>query len=142
MNIENMKKVRQAIIDSPAFDMRDYFRIEGRSVIAKDSVDDAIMSRISNPCGTSACIAGEAALLAKQEYENEFDTVFENIEGVHGVAQEYLDLTGDQSFWLFFGTFNYGDLDTVTKKQAIEAIDFMIDNGNNVDYDDEGLVIN
>lgn len=146
MNIENLKKVRQAVIDSPAFDMTSFFSIERENgkITYESTVSSAVMHRTVNPCGTTACIAGECAILIQKEYEDtgEGRDLSEQPDFyTDDIAREYLGLTVKQADWLFYGGFSKNSLCEITKEQAVEAIEYMIEHGSTITYD-EDLVIN
>ena len=82
MNIENMKKLRDSLEDSPvAFNMSTFFRHNdqtwGLQFGDRPSMtkEDALDIVDNHPCGTAACLAGHAAILAWQEGEEETNLI-------------------------------------------------------------------
>lgn len=106
MNIENMKKVRDAVAAADektgtGFDMAHYFS----STFAKPG-----------DCGTTACIAGHAAILAG------------DIRSLSpSVACEYLGLTRAESNHIFFGKWAPKDYTEISQEEAVEYLDACID---------------
>jgi hypothetical protein len=97
MNLENMKKVRDAIAASDHFDM-------------------------SNWCGTSCCIAGHATILATGK-----DTEFMSSSQVSSIAQEFLDLSSKEASTLFIhGWGSFRSLDQVSKAEVLPKLDGLI----------------
>ena len=124
-----MLKVKQRVKDSPNFDMEEYFKFEGYRdedgcylFGREEYISKAVESRQSNPCGTAACIAGEAVLLA---YEEGVNYLLE--KGVYPVAKDYLGLSCSEAEWLFMGEFSPRPLHAITKEEAIRAIDSLIE---------------
>ena len=132
MNIERLLRVKQRVKDSPNFDMRCYFYGD----IAKGNsgyyIKSAYKARQSNPCGTSACIAGEAVLLA---YEDSLSNLIN--DDAYLTAKAYLDLTETETEWLFMGEWQDGSLVYVTKEDACKAIDWLVGGGSIEDPEDE-----
>jgi hypothetical protein len=68
-----------------------------------------------NYCGTTACIAGHAAIISGQDHGRIKDT-----------AQIWLDLTDDEVTWLFEGYFADLPLGDITVEHAMDALDYLM----------------
>lgn len=64
-----------------------------------------------NHCGTSACIAGHAAIISGVQHGRICD-----------IAQEWLEMTDDEVTWLFEGYFTSVPLGDVTVEHAMDAL--------------------
>lgn len=132
MNIENMLKVKEAVINSPNFDMSQYFYTEyekGVRTVSRDGLkgNEVISIRETNPCGTAACIAGEATILYIKEFKESKDELFGSYSFFE-CASKFMGLSNDQANWLFLGRwFRHGELDDITKREAACAIQYLID---------------
>lgn len=101
MNIERLNAVKEAIMKTPDFSMKDYF----------------------HECGTPACIAGHAA-------EMYSDNILSKRWLTHCVAEDVLNLTPIEGSWLFLGKFSKkGDLHNITQLEAARAIEYLVDGG-------------
>jgi len=127
INIKNARRLIKCLEDENnpvGFGMDRWFDHNG------DDVDDASdVCRIAkdHPCGTAACLAGHAALLAWQSGDVEIK-VFSNIRDT---AEKWLGLGYWEARNLFHG--HWGghqlmvSLDSLTKEEAIAELNRMID---------------
>lgn len=108
MNKANMESVAHIVENSKRFDMRDYF------IVSHDRFGGTIEKFIDNDgnfCGTACCIAGEAALASGKKKG-----------GAHSVARDYMELTEDQAWWLFYGGWSEKGTGETDNKRAARAI--------------------
>ena len=124
MNIENLKKVRQAIAN------------ENRDVLDHEINNGEINSIMDTMefCGTPSCIAGHASFLKFKEDCLNYDP--KDWEGYNDFdfakGQEYLDLN-DLSSDLFAPTFTFAHWSTkkgsdsfITKQHVLNTLDLLI----------------
>ena len=105
MNVERLRKLRDVIAESKTYDQSDYF----------------------HGCGTPACLAGHAAVLAHgtKRYLSKCGRVMATL--AHYDAKAWLDLTSDQSMAMFSAT-PMDDLLT-EKDDALAMLDRAIETG-------------
>jgi hypothetical protein len=85
-------------------------------------------------CGTAGCIAGWAALLSG-----------ETRGSVSDIAMEQLDISMQESEWLFYGGFNERNghsLKEINRYQAIEAIEWLMSGYPVKDDDGNDIILN
>ena len=98
MNIENMRKLRDVIAESKTYDQRRFF----------------------HPCGTPACLAGHACMLAGEKAQWSVDrTVI--------IAEDWLGLSVTEAADAFYAG-PMGD-DAPTKEDALAMLDRAIETG-------------
>lgn len=120
MNIENAQKLctRLRSVDNPvAFYMGAYFK-HGDAI---DFSSDEILEIVEkHPCGTAACLAGQAAILAWQEDDYPSNSIFET-------AREFLGLDSDEATDLFHGFWTDTIMPYISKEEAIEELTRLIE---------------
>ena len=127
MNVENMKKlITRLEEDDPkvGFNMSNWFNHNGQEILG---IRDAYYVAETHACGTVACIAGHAALLATEE-----DTRFMvSNEHVEKVARDWLELEEEEAFHLFqgHGWIKTCVLEDVTKTKAIDHLKELVEQG-------------
>ena len=95
---------------------------------------DEVLSIVENhSCGTAACLAGHAAILAWQEGQ------CLDIIDIEAAAEKWLDISGEV---LFYGgwktlTEEEPDLRSLTLSEAIQEVKHIIKTGDVVEYDSE-----
>lgn len=126
MNLKNMRRLRAHLRSRKnpvGFNMANWFQHNSRDLVTPTVICRAVET---HPCGTVACLAGHAALLAWQSG----DIPLEHRARIRVVAAEWLGLKYDESHDLFAG--NWGEqyrglLKNLTKAQAITALTRLID---------------
>ncbi len=119
MNVENMRRLIKHLEDPEnpiAFNMGTYFEHDGISNKTKDWVVDAV---INHPCGTVACLAGHAAIIAWTE-DGYTDL------NMKVVAEKWLGMDPPDAHYLFYGTWNEKWLGLITKEEAIEHLKSLV----------------
>ena len=86
-------------------------------------------TRVSLPCKTVCCIAGD--LYLEHSSFNPFPNgqlkpCHPQNQDVSGFAKEYLELTEKQAHWLFCGQFTHLPMDEITPELAAQAIDLLL----------------
>ncbi len=128
MNLKNMKKLRAHLRSRKnlvKFEMADWFTHNGRDLRNPHTICRTVEE---HPCGTAACLAGLAALLAFQSGD-----VSKRRTGDHirDVAAKWLGLDWNDSHNLFVGNWSdrdYGlNMSDLTKAQAIAELTRLID---------------
>ncbi len=126
MNIPNMQKLRDALAKTKlpvAFDMRNWFTHNSYSVRHMANIKDIINVYT---CGTSACIAGQAVVLAINEGAEI------NCLEVDDNARNWLGLSWSEASRLFYGKWETStycrSMKDITVEQAITELDFLIEN--------------
>lgn len=126
MNLKNMRRLRAHLRSRKnpvGFDMQTWFRHNGRNLIRPATICRAAEE---HPCGTTACLAGHAALLAWQSG----DIPKKRGVYVRDVAIEWLGLRWDESQDLFASIWpgvRSTPMADITKAQAITELTRMID---------------
>ena len=115
MNVERMKRLRDAIAESESYYQESYFHYDSRG---------------PHPCGSPACLAGHAVLLAI-----EADTRPEGyyadmglLGGVEDDASFWLDLDPCESARMFESCPLWGK-SGATKEEALDMLDRAIETG-------------
>ncbi len=130
MNVENMKRLIKRLEDPNIlvkFDMGAFF-LHNEDAVWDES--EALMNQAkevldvveNHPCGTVACIAGHAAILAWLE-----DDRYHNYD-IKYTAEYWLGLTSSEASKLFYAHWNGGLLQSTTKQQAIDHLKSLIPN--------------
>lgn len=125
MNIENLRKLRTRLRSRKnpvGFNMGKWF--------AHNELKEEELSRIltivdEHPCGTVACLAGHAAIIAAQEGLSPLDCSFFGHGEIFSTAAEFLDLTEEEAERLFYGRWYsgyYGNLSKIPKHAAIREL--------------------
>ncbi len=126
MNIKNLEKLVERLEDenNPVrFYMGDWFTHQGKDVV---HISDIMEIIDYHSCGTAACLAGHAAILAAEDEdtviscENYLDTSLEEI------AKSWLDLDSEEAPNLFMGRWSPHDLSDITKPEAIKQLRHLI----------------
>ncbi len=102
MNLKNMKKLRAALRSRKnlvKFDMASWF---AHNDVVKTTRGDVLSIVKEHPCGTVACLAGHAAILAWQEGDLSVPEYWEG-NPIFQAARKFLGLTGSQADHLFYG---------------------------------------
>ena len=127
INVKNMRRLRTRLRSRKnpvAFDMRSWFRHKNRNLISPAAICRAAEE---HPCGTVACLAGHAALLAWQSG----DVPKKRGAKLVDVAAEWLGLNSSEASDLFFGHWNNRRrkcvLSDFTKAQATTELTRLID---------------
>lgn len=116
MNIENFIKVRNAVANNNRFDMKHYAMLpNGRAPESPEQYKNP-------PCGTTFCIAGEAAVQACQE-----GYIMNSILEAVPLAIGYLGLTRSQAKYLFCGNWADKELEDITLGETLEYLDRCIE---------------
>ena len=123
MNVKNMRRLVRHLRSREnrvGFAMENWFRHKGRLLAHPTTI-----CRIAeeHPCGTAACLAGHAALLAWQSG----DMPKKRGVDINAVATEWLGLTFDEAWDLFTGQWTYNYLFNITKAQAITELERLIE---------------
>lgn len=128
MNIENLRKLRTRLRSRKnpvGFDMAQWFDHNG---IKKESLAVILQIVDEHACGTVACLAGHAAILAAQKGATR------PLDCSHGeifhTAAEFLGLTeleADNLFYARWSPHYVGELSKVPKSSAIEELTRLIE---------------
>lgn len=126
MNLKNMRKLRTHLRSRKnpmAFDMTTWFRHNKRRLKTATGICNAVEK---HPCGTAACLAGHAALLAWQS--GDVSKWHKNVD-IENVAAEWLGLDYVVANELFMGRWpgEYKYLSDITKPQAIAELTRLIE---------------
>ena len=131
MNLKNMRKLRAHLRSRKnpvGFDMRTWFHHNGRPYLDANTICHVVET---HSCGTAACLAGHAAILARQSEGALALKTKDESTHIKYVAKEWLDLTYEQSDRLFHGSWKslpfYINLKDLTKKQACTELTRLID---------------
>ncbi len=119
MNLKNMRKLLAALRSrkNPVkFDMGNWFDHNNERMMDKNIIRQVIEK---HPCGTVACLAGHAAILAWKE--GEVDNAGED-NPIFETAQKFLGLTHNQARHLFYGHWSPKNLHQLTKIPKTHAI--------------------
>ncbi len=136
MNKENMTKLLKHLErkNNPVkFDMERFFS-HGANLMTfnKDAVIDIVEN---HPCGTAACLAGHAGILAWSEGE------CLDINDIELAAEKWLDISGEELFYGGWKTLNNGlgnddpDLGTLCLSEAITEVKHIIKTGDVAEYE-------
>ncbi len=121
MNIENMKKLLARLEDDKTavgFSMAYWFTHNGESVSSFFEVKHIAETHV---CGTVACLAGHAVLLAAEE---DFKPTSNTLEDI---AQRWLDLSNKEAWHLFQGKWSdQYNLRNISKEDAINHLNSLI----------------
>lgn len=127
MNLKNMRRLRTRLRSRKnpvGFEMQTWFRHNSRRLVSPAAMCRAVEK---HPCGTAACLAGHAALLAWQNG----DVPKKQHVSIKDVATEWLGLDWEAAHRLFHGYWgNESDcalLPQLTKAQAIDELTRLID---------------
>jgi len=127
MNLNNMRRLRAHLRSRKnlvGFEMPVWFRHNSRRLVFPAAI---LRAAEEHPCGTAACLAGHAALLAWQSGDIWPQRAF----GVRSVAAKWLGLDYNESHDLFVGNWDgqHRDelLEDLTKSQAITELTRLID---------------
>ena len=126
MNLKNMRRLRARLRSRKnpvGFDMRSWFTHNGRQLVYPAAICRAAEE---HSCGTVACLAGHAALLAWQSG----DVPKKQNDKVVDVATEWLGLDGGEVQQLFHGLWPAVDetfMSDITKAQVITELTRLID---------------
>ena len=126
MNIPNLRALEAKLREPDTedhFDMGSWLSDDDNNVSIAESIQD---------CGTVACIAGFATLLA----DPKLLSGEANLEA-RNIAQDWLELTDDEAFDLFSPT-NIGDYYEITAAEAADVIANLITTGEVVWPDQTG----
>ena len=116
MNIKNFRRLRSALLDeeNPVnFTMATWFEHNDDELDGNDAFEAAQ----AHSCGTVACLAGHAALIAWQSDDIELDN-----QKIEEVAREWLGLTHPEATLLFMGSWANRALHLISKEEAIEYL--------------------
>lgn len=127
MNLKNMRKLRTRLRSRKnpvGFNMRGWFYHNGELSVSSTDVCCIVEE---HSCGTVACLAGHAALLAWQSG----DVPKEQNDCIEEVARRWLGMTDSSANDLFFGNWNNETrtvlLRDLTKRQAIAELTRLIE---------------
>ena len=127
MNLKNMRRLRARLRSRKnpvGFEMQHWFRHNKRFLTAPAAICRAAEE---HPCGTAACLAGHAALIAWQNG----DMPRKRYVYADDVATEWLGLDDWEACALFTGNWaglpEYTNLEDTTKPQAITELTRLID---------------
>ncbi len=133
MNKENMEKLLKHLerTNNPVkFEMERFFGHGGGLYpFEKDEVIEIINN---HSCGTTACLAGHAAILAWQEGK------CLDINDIKAAAEKWLDINGEDFFfgnWKSLSDSDYTHLSDLTLKEAITEIKYIIKTGKVAEYE-------
>ncbi len=135
MNKENMEKLLKSLEQEnnpTAFNMERFFG-HGTSLHPFEK-DEVIQVMKVHACGTTACLAGHAAILAWDEGE------CLDIKEIEAAAEKWLDISGEDLFYGGWKTLNDGngnddpDLGSLCLSEAIIEIKHIIKTGNVAEY--------
>ena len=135
INIENIKKLitRLQKENKVSFNMRSFFEIRGETVYYFSEVCHIVDE---NFCGTNACIAGHASILA---YED--GSVKPNDKrSISDIGETWLGLDLETASFLFYGEWgslqdNNRGLSGLTKEEAITELERLISLKEQQDHD-------
>lgn len=122
MNIENMKKLRTRLRSRKnpvAFDIGAWFSHNG---IRKQNRSEILEIVKEHPCGTVACLAGHAAILAWEEGAS-------GRKSISDTAGEFLGLDLDEADELFYAKWRPSSVSfsDVTRSAAIKELTRLIE---------------
>lgn len=121
MNKTNMRRLVRHLVSrkrAVGFDMRTYFRHNSSRLHRPSAI---IRAAETHACGTVACIAGHAALLAWLDGAPRRSGV-----SVHRVAHDWLRLDFMESYDLFMGRWTGKRIHDITVKDAVAELRRMI----------------
>ena len=126
MNLKNMRKLRAVLRSRKnpvAFDMANWFHHNHRRIRTATGICNVVEK---HSCGTAACLAGHAAILAWQSGDI---PKFRKNMNVSTVAAEWLGLDSFKSHNLFMGQWGGQNklLRKITKPEAIAELTRLID---------------
>ena len=127
MNLKNMRRLVRHLRskkNSVGFDMASWFRHNRQILITPTGVCRAVEK---HPCGTAACLAGHAAILAWQSG----DMPKTRRANIKDVATAWLGLDYNEAYELFHGNWlgQHQVLSDLTKDQAIAELNRLIEKG-------------
>lgn len=134
MNVKNVKKLRTRLRSRKnpvGFNMGEWLSHNGMSLYQRDNILDTVKN---HPCGTVACLAGQATIIAFQE---NFQTDISCSRNIFiDVASAWLELNPRQAGYLFFGHWHrrMGPLADVKKSEAINVLTRLIEGRWPVDW--------
>ena len=117
MNKTNMRHLVKHLLSpdrAVGFAMEDYFRHNGRSL---DTAKEILHAAETHACGTAACIAGHAALLAWQT-----DAPKSSRGTMFYTAERWLDLSDKDACRLFMGRWSENRLRDITLDEAVAEL--------------------
>ncbi len=127
MNVKNMRKLRawlRSRKNPVGFGMGDWFRHGGKSLVTPTAICRAVET---HSCGTVACLAGHAAILAWQSG----DMPKKKGVSIKHVAVDWLGLDDNETSDLFYGRWSALPFATsiweITKAQAIAELTRLIE---------------
>ena len=126
MNLKNMRKLRAALQSRKnpvAFDMGTWFRHNDHRLVTATGICNVVEK---HPCGTAACLAGHAAILAWQSGNV---PKFGKKKRIEDVAAKWLGLDPDVAHALFMGRWRgqFNFICEITKPEAIAELTRLID---------------
>jgi hypothetical protein len=128
MNKENAERLIATLKENEGyFDMTSFVYHEDYEWALLDCMP---IDRIINDCGTTACIAGWAALISGEK-EGHIETV----------AQQWLDLNRDDAYWLFYGKFSYGAMAGIEVDEAIKAVEWLMAGNKSTNEREQYIVL-
>ncbi len=138
MNKENMTKLLKSLerTNNPVgFEMERFFGHGGNLMpFERDEVIDIVET---HACGTTACLAGHAAILAWDEGQ------CLDISGIEAAAEKWLDINGEDLFYGGWKTVDSEagspDLESLTLKEAIVEVKHIIKTGDVAEYEGNSL---
>ena len=111
VNKQRMLQLADVIEKSTRFNMYNFYEKDGKDYISSAGV----IAITGNFCNTTCCIAGEAALLGGDSYDNAYTA-----------ARHYLDLTDEKAKFLFFGHWSPEELAETDNQLAARVIRAMV----------------
>jgi len=127
MNIENMRKLRTRLRSrkNPVrFTMENWLTHNGTQMGEKEEILSTIKE---HPCGTTACLAGFATILA---WEEDFPLIKADDRRFFSIGKKFLGLSTDEADHLFYGRWperTSGKLKGIPKTHAIKELTRLID---------------
>ena len=134
MNTENMLKLADLLdnVKPAKFNMGSWCQNTDGEDTSADHVGE---------CGTTACIAGWAVVVAIPEPIKRIEVLGDDQSGIAEFARDFLGLTEKQTDYLFYGDWRYripkaDRLDWDTPKRAAEAVRYLAANPRAYDLSD------
>ena len=134
MNKENMEKLLKHLqqVDNPIrFNMERFFG--HGSVLVPFERDEVLEIVETHSCGTTACLAGHAAILAWQEGQ------CLDISDIEPAAEKWLDISGEDFFyggWKTIDVDDDPDMFSLCLSEAITEIKHIIKTGDVAEYEE------
>lgn len=147
MNIEFLRKIQTRLRDEAVFFNMAHFFIGDPEKFTEHEDEDGKYRLYKDglpSCGTASCIAGHAIGMVRETigiketqigYGMTVTSTGITYDSAQSLANELLNLTSEESTWLFYGQWSEDGVMTTDKEQAIKAIDVLIDchvNGKNL----------